>query len=121
MPASDGKSSTVAEDLRDLAVGMAKVEGALETQSAMLQAHTERVRDELTVLFGARRSHETRIQAIEVNYVAQSSYRPEHEALTKAVGELKIQMAKVMVICALLSAAAGGASQVVVKMLLGNP
>lgn len=63
---------------------LARIEGRIETQNALLEAITSRNRDEITALFAGRREHESAINAIKVDYVPKARFeRFEDEVNTK--------------------------------------
>ena len=110
------------EKLRDVVLeqsaGQAKLEGAVNTLNATVQANLDRHNDEIKVLFASRGEHTDKIEGIRVDYVPKRDFeshkkenRKDHDALTKDVSCMQWKVAKIVGAITLLVFLAGLAAK----------
>lgn len=81
--------------------GQARVEGAINTLAARVDAHMETNSDAMKALFAGRRDHASKIEDIRVDYVPKGDFdahtqmnRKDHAAVMSAVNCVQWKVAK---------------------------
>lgn len=117
--AGEGGCGVSGAEIRDLTASVMRVEGALQTQTALLEAHNSANHEKFGVAFEKIENHDERLRKVEQKYVPRDDMIRFEDETKSTIDSIRSGLSRVTVACAVLAAAGGGVGAAVVQWLMG--